>query len=436
MDLTIKGNIYHRDIYNLKEKANENRWLKVDDNISDPLMIVEPLDSDDMVQIVKYINNNNKKFTMVCGGHDLGSAIKDGILVDMKLMNQVQVDTENQTVRAGPGCHLGDVDRETSKYDLYAPLGHIPEVGLSGYTLGGGIGHMSKKYSLAVDNLLEVDIVTADGNLVKASKTENPYLFWAVCGYGFAFGAVCSFLFKVHKITQVLMGQAILPLDAVNSSGKEILMEISNGHKKDMVNKDNDITYSININPRALVVKLIYFGEDYENGRKRIEEFMKLCQIDKYDCSAVPYHTIQSMYEKRIPEGHYYQLGPFIKQLDDNVIGIIQNAWSNRPYLDTGVIILTEVGGMVSSIPTNETSYPFRDSPFHVFLSTRINEPSQEQKIREWTDKYHQLLLDHSFGDYINTTHSKDLKSLYPQNYEKIIALKLKYDPNNLFSKI
>src|SRR5947199_1192235 len=180
-----------------------------------PLLIARCADVADVIAAVNFGSDNGLLIAIRGGGHNgpgLGS-VNDGLVIDLSTMKGVRVDPANRTVRVGPGCTSGDVDHATHAFGLAVPFGIVSTTGVGGLTLGGGTGYLTRKYGLTIDNLLEADVVLADGRFVTASKNEHPDLFWALCGGGGNFGVVTSFLFQAHPVHTVCAGPMLWEMD-------------------------------------------------------------------------------------------------------------------------------------------------------------------------------------------------------------------------------
>jgi FAD/FMN-containing dehydrogenase len=180
-----------------------------------PSIIAKCADAADVIHAVNFGRDNNMLISVRSGGHNAGGlgVCDDGIVIDLSNIKYTHIDTSKKTVRVGGGCTWGDVDHATTAFGYVVPSGIISTTGVGGLTLGGGVGHLSRKLGLTIDNLLEADVVLANGNLVKASATKNPDLFWAIRGGGGNFGVVTSFLFKLNKLGAVYAGVTLWDLD-------------------------------------------------------------------------------------------------------------------------------------------------------------------------------------------------------------------------------
>ena len=180
-----------------------------------PAIIAYCADTADVISAVNFGRNNKILIAVRGGGHNGGGlgTCDDGLVIDLSKIKYTRVDTKERTVRAGGGCTWGDVDHATHAFGMATPSGIISTTGVGGLTLGGGIGHITRKCGLSIDNLLEADIVLADGSFVKASKDENPDLFWAIRGGGGNFGIVTSFLFRLHPVDIIIGGPTLWPIE-------------------------------------------------------------------------------------------------------------------------------------------------------------------------------------------------------------------------------
>ena len=190
-----------------------------------PALIARPATPDEVAQVVAFARDNDLLLAIRGGGHNgagLGT-VDDGVVIDLSLLKEIEVDLQARTVRVGGGCTWGEVDAATNEHGLATPSGIISTTGVGGLTLGGGIGHLSRKHGLAIDNLLEADVVLADGERVRASADENPDLFWALRGGGGNFGVVTSFLFRLHEVGTIIGGPTFWPAEL----GAEVLSAYS-----------------------------------------------------------------------------------------------------------------------------------------------------------------------------------------------------------------
>src|SRR3954454_10062236 len=186
-----------------------------------PALIARPARAEDVARAVSFARDHGLLLAIRGGGHNGGGlgTCDEGVVIDLGLLNEVRVDPQARTVRVGGGCTWGEVDRATGEHGLATPSGIISTTGVGGLTLGGGLGHLTRKFGLAIDNLLEAELVLASGERVRASADEHPDLFWAIRGGGGNFGVVTSFVFRLHEVGTVVGGPTFWPVEA----GAEIL---------------------------------------------------------------------------------------------------------------------------------------------------------------------------------------------------------------------
>jgi FAD/FMN-containing dehydrogenase len=381
------------------------------------------------------------------GGHNVaGNAVNDGgLVIDLSGMRGVQVDPEARTVRVQGGATWGDLDRETQLFGLAVPGGVVSTTGVAGLTLHGGVGHLRRKYGLSIDNLLSVDIVTADGVLRRASPTENEDLFWAVRGAGSNFGVVTSFEFQAHPIgPEVTVAAVFYPFE----HAKKILPAW-----RDFMATAPEEVSSIAICwsippgepfPPALhgapvcAVAATYAGPVAE-GEPVVRPLRELGE-PLIDLSGPwPWLGLQSGFDDMFPKGaFYYWKGRVLAELTDAAIGDIADFAGRRPSPLTDVIVWHH-GGAMSRVGEGETAYGGRDAAFLVTAEASWDDPSVTDDAIGWARDVWAGLERHSTGGvYLNFPGLGEEKEAlvragYGANYDRLAELKRTYDPENLF---
>lgn len=418
---------------NTQEYHDFINWRFDLDTPNSPLFVVQASDENDIVETVKWCNSHKVSYTAVCGGHDPKSAITNGIVFDFSKMKSIIVDENNKTALIQPGCKAGDVENETSKYGLVFPLGHISSVGFSGLTLGGGLGHISRSLGLSLDSVLEYRVVTSDGCVKIVNKKENLDLWWGMKGAGFYFGIVSSFKVQLQPLKNIIVATYTYPLDKI----KVPLLEISKLHNTN----SNLESYSINLSLSGLTVFVIYNSETItEEAKKHCQHLASVGESFLLQpISVVPYAAFQKTFDAFINQGVYYEHGPFLKEssINSELVDVIIEALKSHPT-QSGVIILTEMGG--SKINDQQlkstTCFPARESPFHLFFSSKIMDDSKKDAIVKWTDNHVKQVKHLALCEYPNTTYETHIHKIFndKDRIDKLKYLKNKYDPNHLFN--
>ena len=381
------------------------------------------------------------------GGHNVaGNAVNDGgLMIDLSAMRGVRVDPSTQTVRVQGGATLGDLDRETQLFGLAVPAGVVSTTGVAGLTLHGGTGHLRRKHGLSIDSLLSVDIVTADGQMRTASATENEDLFWAVRGAGSNFGVVTSFEFQAHPVgPMVMVGAIFYPLDDV----PELLRAW-----RDSVTTAPDELSSIVLlwtvppgeafpaehHGKPVVVVAACYSGSVENGAPVVQPLRELAQ-PLIDLSGPwPWVGLQSGFDALFPKGaFYYWKSRSLATLTDEAIEVIADYGARRPSPLTDIVVWHQ-GGAMSRVGETDTAYGGRDAAFLVTGEASWDDPALNEGAIALGPRILGRDGQHSTGGmYLNFAgfgEEKEalVKAGYGANYERLRALKAKYDPTNLF---
>jgi len=380
------------------------------------------------------------------GGHNgpgLGSC-DDGLMIDLSLMKSVRVDPQARTVRVDPGCTSGDVDHATHAFGLAVPFGIVSSTGVAGLTLGGGTGYLTRKHGLTIDNLLEVDMVLADGSIVTASERDNADLFWAVRGGGGNFGVVTSFLFRAHPVGMVYAGPVFWEAThakAVMTTYRDMLPQLP---------EEFGLFVGLKTVPpmdpfpkdywgrRACALIGAYNGS-LADGEKIMAGLLgKLPQPIFNWMSEMPFPAINALFDPFFPKGlQWYWKGDFVKSLPDEAIDthIVQAA--NAPS-DLCLMHLYPIDGAVKRVAKDATAWGSRDATWSMVIAGIDPDPKKAEALKAWGRAYWKAV--HPFnleGAYINFLMDDEaegrLQATYGENYAKLAAIKAKYDPQNVF---
>jgi FAD/FMN-containing dehydrogenase len=412
-----------------------------------PALIVQCTGAADVVDAVNFSREHDLVLSVKGGGHNVaGNAVNDGgLVIDLSQMRGVHVDAATQTVRAQGGATWGDADREAQLFGLAVPGGVVSTTGIAGLTLHGGVGHLRRKYGLSIDNLLSVDIVTADGVLRRASASENEDLFWAVRGAGSNFGVVTSFEFQAHPVgPMVMVGAVFYPLDEITE-----LLPAWRDYMASAPDELSSIALCWSVPPhepfppehhgKAVFVVAGAYAGTVEDGEPVVQPLRELGQ-PLIDLSGPwPWLGLQSGFDALFPKGGlYYWKSRALAELSEAAIGDIADFAARRPSPLTDIAIW-HYGGAMSRVGETETAYGGRDAAFLVTGEASWDDPAQTEDAIAWGRDFWDVMGPHSTGGlYLNFAglgEEKEalVKAGYGTNYERLAALKAQYDPTNLF---
>jgi len=412
-----------------------------------PALIVQCSGAADVVDCVNFARDQALLVSISGGAHNVtGNAVNDGgLVIDLSQMNGVHVDPVAKTIRAQGGATWADMDREGQLFGLAVPGGVVSTTGIGGLTLHGGAGHLRRKYGMSIDSLLSVEIVTADGQLRRASPTENEDLFWAVRGAGSNFGVVTSFEFRAHPVgPMVMVGAIFYPLEDI----RELLPKWRD-YVQSAPEELSSIVICWNVPPGepfpeehhgkdVFVVAGAYAGP-VEDGENVIQPLREL-GTPLIDLSGPwPWRGLQSGFDALFPKGGlYYWKSRAVAELTSGAIETIADFAARRPSLNTDIIVWHN-GGAISKVDESATAYGGRDAEWLVNGEASWFDPDQTDNALAWSREFWAAMGEHSTGGlYLNfpgfAEEKEELvKAGYGANYERLAKLKAKYDPENLF---
>ena len=412
-----------------------------------PAMIAQCSGAADVVDAVNFAREHGLVVSIRGGGHNVaGNAVNDdGIVIDLSQMRGVHVDAPTGRVRAQGGATLGDLDRETQLFGLAVPAGVVSTTGVAGLTLHGGAGHLRRKHGLTIDNLLSVDIVTADGELQRASATENEDLFWAVRGAGSNFGVVTSFEFQAHPIgPMVMVGAIFYPLDEIKT-----LLPAWRDYVSAASNELSSVAITWSVPPHepfppehhgrpVLVVAAAYAGP-VDEGQPVVQPLRELGEPLLDLSGPWPWLGLQSGFDALYPKGgFYYWKSRALDELSSEAIDDIADFAGRRPSPLTDIIVWHN-GGAIADIGESDTAYGGRDAGYLVTVEASWDDPALSDDAIAWARECWDAMGRHSNGGiYLNFAGFGEerealVKAGYGTNYERLSKLKAKYDPANLF---
>ncbi len=408
-----------------------------------PGMFVMCVDVADVIAAVNFGRENNLLVAVRGGGHNGGGLgiCEDGLVIDLSGIKFIRVDTSNNTVRVGGGNLWGEVDHATHPFGLAVPAGIISTTGVGGLTLGGGVGHLSRKYGLTIDNLLEADMVLADGSFVTVNKNQNADLFWAIRGGGGNFGIVTSFKFQGHPVKNVIGGPTLWPIERT-----EEIMEWYHEFIQNAPDELNGFIATMVIpgapfpehlhNKQFCGIVWCYVGDPdkFNELFKPVKELNPLFE----HVGEMPYPSIQTLFDGLLPHGlQWYWRADFFNELGSEVRAQHLKFGSNIPT-PLSQMHLYPITGAASRVSAEDTPWAYRDAKYAGVIVGVSPNPEDADKITKWCKDYWDALHPFSSGgaysNFMMDEGQERVKASYKHNYKRLTEIKKKYDPANLFS--
>ena len=409
-----------------------------------PKIIFKCKDTDDVIQAVNYGRENDLEVSVRSGGHNgAGLALVDnGLVIDLSEMKNIEVDSEKKTAVVQPGNTLRDLDKATHEHGLALPVGINGTTGIAGLTLGGGLGYLSRKGGLAIDNLLEAKVVLASGELVTTNETEHPDLFWALRGGGGNFGVVVSFTFNLIPIKNVYAGPMFWPIEKAEEAMKfydTITKNASDdlyGFFAFLIVPPGDPFPKNLHNKNVCGVVWCYTGpsEKAEEVFKPIREFGPPI-LDWV--SEMPMPTLNGLFDDLYPKGmQWYWRAHYVNELTDECIQENIKYGSNIPTFHSTTHFYP-IDGKVHEVSQEDTAWANRGARWAQVIVGVSPDPSDADKVTQWCKDYYEGVKPYAEGgSYVNFMMQEGqerVKAGYKGNYERLSKIKAKYDPNNFF---
>lgn len=410
-----------------------------------PALVARCSGTADVITCVNFARDNTVSLSVKGGGHGVaGKAVcDDGLMIDLSRMKAVLVDPESRTARVQAGARLGDLDHETQAFGLAAPAGVDSRTGVAGLTLGGGNGHLARRYGLTADNLLAAEVVTADGNVVRANETENADLLWALKGGGGNFGVVTTFEFRLYDIGQeILTAQAFHLFDDAS--------DVFRFYRDFMIDAPDEVgclALVMRIPPadpfpqthhgKLSIALVANYSAGIEEGKAHLKPVEEFGNPIFSAMMPMPYTAFQSSFDDAQPDGaRYYWKAHYIRELSDAAIDTVVAGTGEMPGEFTAFGFET-MGGAINKIASSATAFPHRDAAFNFALFGGWNDPAMDDEVIAWTRSLHESMEPYSTGgayvNYIQGDAGDEIKEAYGDNYERLQQVKSRYDPDNLF---
>jgi len=408
-----------------------------------PSAIAMCVDTADVQTCVNFARDNDVPLAIRSGGHNAGGlgSVDDGLVINLSKMRGIRVDPKTKTVRVQAGCQWGDVDHAAHAYGMAVPAGIISTTGCGGLTLGGGLGHLTRRFGLTIDNLLEADVVLADGSMVVASADENPDLFWALRGGGGNFGVVTSFLFRGNPVHTIFGGPTLWELDRTE--------EIMKWYREFILQAPEELTgfflfltvppgppFPEHLHLKKMCGIVWCYSGDLEKAEELFAPVREL-EPDLYGVQDMPFPMLNSAFDPIYPPGHqWYWRADFFNEISDESIAEHVKWGAAMPTMQSSMH-LYPIDGAAHRVGGDDTPWAYRDANWAGVIVGVDPDPANADMLRDWAVGYYDAVHPHSSGGaYINFMMEEGqerVRASYRGNYDRLAEIKAKYDPNNFF---
>jgi hypothetical protein len=408
-----------------------------------PALIVRAVDAADVMAAINFARKHDLQMSIRGGGHSVPGfgTCDDGLVIDLGRMKGIRVDPERETVRAQGGCTWGDLDHATHGFGMATPGGVVSTTGIAGLTLGGGMGHLSRRCGLSCDNLISADVVTAQGDFVICDKNRHPDLFWAIRGGGGNFGVVTSFEYRLHPVADVLGGPTFYHVDG----------DVLHNYQTYIANAPEELgaIFAIVLAPpvpfvpeelhgKPVMAVVACWSGSSDEDEKVTGTIGDLGTVVGQALWRMPYPVVNTFFDELLPPGlqHYWKAN-VTREISDEALAVHLEHGPMVPTLESGPFFFP-INGACHRVGIDETAFAHRDATLSLVISGSWQEPADNEKNIRWVRDYYDALRPYSEeGGYINFMSGDDQErapSNYGTNYQRLREIKTIYDPDNLFS--
>jgi len=410
-----------------------------------PRMFVRCADVADVISSVNFARENDLLVAIRSGGHNAGGLgiCDDGLVIDLAPIKYTRVDPASRSVTVGGGCTWGDVDHATHGFGMATPSGVISTTGVGGLTLGGGVGHLTRKCGLSIDNLLSADAVLADGKFVKATADENADLFWALRGGGGNFGIVTSFTFRLHPIDTLYAGPMLYELNEI--------ADVMKWYRDLIPSAPDDLNgffafltvppappFPEHLHMKKMCGVVWAYAGPLEKAEETFEPIRAFKKPALDFVGPLPHPALQSMFDALYPPGlQWYWRADFVNEISDAAIPQYTRFGEALPTMHS-TMHMYPINGAAARVGKSDTAWNYRDSNWAQVIVGVDPDPANNEKIVSWTKNFYDVVHPYSAGGaYVNFLMGDEgegrVKATYGDNYERLVAIKKKYDPDNFF---
>jgi FAD/FMN-containing dehydrogenase len=411
-----------------------------------PAVIARAANADDVVAAVNFARERALPLAVYGGGHGVtGSALcDDGVCIDLRGLNFVEVDPVAKTARVGGGANWGEVDAATQEHGLAVTGGRVTHTGVAGLVLGSGSGWLERKLGLTCDSLISADVVTADGRKVVASEDENPDLFWGIRGGGGNFGVATSFEFRLHEVGPIVLGGMIMYPAAMARDVTRAFRELMLAAPDELGTAMAYITappldfVPEPIRGKPVVGILVCWSGDIEAGQQAIAPLVELAPPGAAMVQPMPYVAVQQLLDPPNQKGfRNYWSADFLAELPDEAIETLI-AHATNPASPMGQVILAPGGGAIARVPDDAMAFGERRSPWNVHYLTMWDDPADDEKCIAYTRAIAAAMKPWASGraylNFIGDEGGDRVKAAFgPERYARLQEIKRAWDPENLF---
>jgi FAD/FMN-containing dehydrogenase len=410
-----------------------------------PAMILRCAGVADVRRGVAFARDNDLPLAMRGGGHNIaGSALcDDGLVIDLSPMKSVRIDPAARRAYVEPGATLADFDHEAQAFGLATPLGINSTTGVAGLTLGGGFGWLSRKYGMTIDNLISADVVTAEGELLRASAESNEDLFWAIRGGGGNFGVVTSFEFALHSVgPMVYGGLVVLPF----AEARDALVK----YRAAAAQMPDDLSVwavlrlapplpflPAEVHGKPVIIFPMCYTGPIANGPSAVAQVKTFGTPVGEHLGEMPYAMWQQAFDPLLaPGSRNYWKSHNLANIDDGLIDALLQSIENLPSPQCE-IFFGQIGAQTQRVPVNATAYSSRDTQYAMNVHGRWEDPADDERCIAWARAFFEQAAPFSLGSvYVNFMTQEEagrVADAYGPNFERLVAVKSRYDPHNLF---
>jgi FAD/FMN-containing dehydrogenase len=403
-----------------------------------PALIARCRTTNDVVAALAFARAAGLEISIRGGGHNVaGRAVTDGgVMIDLAEMKEIAVDADRATATAGGGVVWGELNEAASAHGLAVTGGAVSGTGIAGYTLGGGLGWLMAKYGLAVDNLLAVELVTAEGDILHVDATSHGDLFWALRGGGGNFGVATSFTYKLHPVRSVVGGLIAHPIDAAPGLLRFYRDAVSNA--SDDLTVWAGLVHAPDGSGAKLSALVVFHTGDPDRAERELEPFKTWGSPLVVDVGSMPYPVMNTLLDDGFPPGSLnYWLSSFTRGLPDELIDIAVERFATVPSAMTS-ILFEHFHGAVTRVGATQTAVPHRDQGWNLLIPSVWLDPVDSEANIAWSRDTFAALRPH-FGtgrwlNYLGDDQAEDaIRAAYGPNYARLGEVKRRYDPDNVF---
>jgi len=400
-----------------------------------PALIARCSGPADVMEAVKFAAANQLLLSVRGGGHSLSgqSVCEKGLMIDLSQMNSARVDPRKRMATIEGGALLGALDRETLAHGLATTAGTVSHTGVGGLTLGGGFGRLGRRFGLACDNVRAIDVVTADGRFVTASAQENKELFWGLRGGGGNFGVATAFDFQLHPVDPMMLGGELVYSFDDAPAVLKYLFDFAPEMPEEL---SLDLTLlRLPDDMRALSLDVCYSGP-LASGEKLLAPLRQLRKPVADRVVQTPYIKLQQTADVSLGHGKkYYIKGGFVQKTSAALIDVIMATIADAKLPVVQVVSMQPAGGAIKRVSPSATAFAQRGLAYNSFVLAAWEDPSLSEAVGQWARSAWKNVEPHTHGFYVNEFNEDGgrMKATYGVNYDRLVALKTKLDPNNLF---